>query len=250
MAGLLDRLATPGGLELERGATPEQERAFVARLLGDVAADSLVRRRAAAFQLSWSEGARLVAQDGTEIDPWTPAQTAAESSDTGPFRSWAASNGVDLDEVLQVDPDAEHAGNDPVAPENDEVIGVLAPVRHRGTRSLVVTHRGVLLAPVSLARKWGYGFRVYFGGNGAAMARTTARTQLSALAGNARTIAIPWPDVVRLHVVGRRLRSSHIDVTLADESNLKVKFDNHVGEAGEPLPAIAHYLGQRFGVQK
>jgi len=257
LAGVLDRLAQPGRLGLNQSATPEQERAFVAGLVGDVVADTLVRRQAASFRISWSGGlARLTAPDGTEFDPWSPARTAAESFDVAPFREWAAANDIDLDVALA--PPAEPgaaAGADPdgeaAAKEGDAIIGVRAPVKHRGVRALVVTRNGILLARVPWGAKIAFGFQVYIGRGGHALARKMADKPLHDLFHHKHTIALSWAQISTVHVVSRRLRSSRAEVTLYDGSSLTIKFDStNSADIGQPWAGIAHVLGERFTVDE
>jgi len=250
LAAVLTRLAQRERLGLNQSATPEQERAFVAGLVGDAAANALVRRQAASFQISWSGSlARLTAPDGTEFDPWTPAQTAAESFDVEPFRAWAAAHGVDLDAPLVPAESSGSADGAGSATEPDAVIGVRAPVKYRGVRALVVTRAGMLLVKVPWGAKIAFGFQVYIGRGGQALAQKMADKPLPDLLHDARTIAFGWAHLSAVHVVQRRARATRMEVTLADGSSLTVKFDRaNSADAGQPWAALDHFLGERFTV--
>ncbi len=98
----LDALDLGWSLDLVAPLMPEaapedQRRTAASQLVGDLVADALVQQASASYRLDWAVGRRLVAEDGTELDPWSLARSAvASAEETSALRDWCAAHDVPL----------------------------------------------------------------------------------------------------------------------------------------------------------
>lgn len=78
-------------------ATDDQRRAAAGQLVGDLVADALIQNGRASYRLSWTLGRPLVDREGTVLDPWTLALSAAQSPDAvAALAEWCQAHEVAL----------------------------------------------------------------------------------------------------------------------------------------------------------
>lgn len=240
----LETLARPGSTGLLEASSVEEERQIVARLVGDAAADALVRRGSASFALSWGGPAELRTAEGHVVDPWTPALEAVPDAATGAFETWAAAHGLDLDIPL---PDGgDQDSMEP--PSQDTVVGGLSPVSGDGVRVLLATHTGLILKKADAGDRWLAGLHAYFGGAGARLAKRAMQRPLADLLADRRSTFVPWGRISRLEIHPRKIKASRMVLTMQGGESRTIKVSSDAGMIGEPWPAMAHYLGPRYVV--
>jgi Zn-dependent protease with chaperone function len=242
----LDALARPGSTGLLEASTIEEERQIVARLVGDAAADALVRRGSAAFALSWGGPAELRTADGDLVDPWTPALEAVPGAATDAFESWASAHGLDLD--LQLPEADDPRSGAPQPPSEDAVVAGMSPVTGNGARVLLVTHGGLVLRKPDGRDRALVALHAFSGGVRERLVKRSIKRPLAELLADPRSSFVPWSRIARLEVHPRRVMATRVVITLEDGGSRTIKVPTEAGALGEPWAVMAHYLGPRYVV--
>lgn len=245
--GLLESGQSERLLALPEG-DEEFKRDVVVSMLGQSVAHALVSNGRASYHLNWGGPWRLLAADGTEVDPFALAEAAV----TGPegaaaLRTFLAEQDVPFDVVLTETPGAATPDGMTAAEVPTQVIGAMAPVTGSKFRVLFVLDSGILLRRPDRGDRWALmKGTLSTRSNGSILVRNALKRPLPELVADPRSVYLPWSRIASFANRGKLLGRRTFTVTAIDGSSSTVKFNLESETMGEPLDAIEHFLRDRY----
>jgi Zn-dependent protease with chaperone function len=220
----------------------ERKRGVVISLLGQSVAHALIAHGRASYQLDWGGPWHLVGTDGAEIDPFPLAEAAVASPEgVAALESFLAEQAIPL-EIVRTVPAPEPASEVPT-----EVIGALAPVTGQKFRVLLVLDSGVLLRRPGGSDRWDLAKgSVTLKSNGTTLIRSALKRPLPEVAADPRSVYLPWARIAHVAHQGKKLGRGTLTFTSVDGGSWTIKLAMETETVGQPLEAIAHFLGERY----
>lgn len=220
----------------------EGDRAEVAHLVADAAADQLVTRRDARFRVRWGRPATFATADGTERDVWAGVVTVTDDASADAWQNELVAWGIDLDAEL---PDAPAAPSE-VPADQDELVGAVAVVTGKLGNQLVVSHRGIVVRKHDGGDRWAAALRGLIGSASEAVLQRLTQRRIQDIVADPRSTVIPYAEIISLEVQNRRVGATRLLITRGSGAPVTVTLASGYRIVGEPFEAIEHYLGDRF----